>query len=306
MKVVLAIMVVGIHLRFLQDVSPYLSYLLCNGLFRIAVPIFLLVNGYYFFSVVERRAWREWFKRIICLYAVWMLVYLPFWLDFTPSIHSVIRFGHSVVFGYHHLWYLPGMLGAAGLVWIASGWSGRHMLMMCVSLFSLGLFLQYAGMANVFQGHVDRIIDKVWIYRNAVFLAFPFFGVGYLIARGRFEERVTVVHALAATLAGLALLLTESSLLFEHAPSRPLDVLASLALVCPAVFVLVKKSRFVGGGKSAALMASGVYFTHVLAIHLLGQTNVTDSLSRAAFVLLASLILAASLVPVNRKLKFVL
>ncbi|WP_426104712.1 acyltransferase family protein [Massilia sp. TSP1-1-2] len=102
LKIILALMVVGIHASFLTEWSAVASYLTVNGLFRIAVPIFLLINGYFFFQVVVAGTALKWLKRILILYLVWMAIYLPYWL---PDVHQnmisfVLRSGHTIVFGY--------------------------------------------------------------------------------------------------------------------------------------------------------------------------------------------------------------
>lgn len=56
LKLLMAIMVVALHANFLQEYSLLGSYLLVNGLFRVAVPIFLIINGFYFFNVLIQGA----------------------------------------------------------------------------------------------------------------------------------------------------------------------------------------------------------------------------------------------------------
>lgn len=54
LKFLLAFMVVSIHTGFLNDLNqPTIYYLTSEGLFRIAVPLFLLINGYYFYDVLN-------------------------------------------------------------------------------------------------------------------------------------------------------------------------------------------------------------------------------------------------------------
>jgi len=51
LKIVLAFFVVFLQIHFLKNSYPEVSYLLVNGLFRIAVPVFLLITGFYFFYI---------------------------------------------------------------------------------------------------------------------------------------------------------------------------------------------------------------------------------------------------------------
>ena len=79
LKVILALMVVGIHSGFLEDISALGRYLTVSGLFRMAVPIFFVINGFYFFSVPPEKI-SHWFKRVIQLYLFWTIVYIGYWL----------------------------------------------------------------------------------------------------------------------------------------------------------------------------------------------------------------------------------
>jgi surface polysaccharide O-acyltransferase-like enzyme len=306
-KLVLSIMVVGIHVRFLSDVDGQLSYLLCNGLFRVAVPIFFLINGFYFYSVAIKGTSRAWLARVAGLYAMWMLVYMPFWVDPAPSMHSVLKFGYHLLFGYHHLWYLPGMVGAAALVLLVCRLGTKLMLVLCVLSFALGVGIQYAAAMHVVQEPlVDKALSQVWVYRNALFFGFPFFGLGFLVAKENLCDRVSNWHALIAAVVGAVLLIAEVLRAYRITSAPPMDNLASLLLICPAAFVLVKKSALAGERKLFALMASGVYFSHVLILHLLERFELTGSILKGLLVVLLSLMLGATLVPLGRRFRYVL
>lgn len=49
LKLLMSFMVVGLHAGFLGDVDLLGEYLTVNGIFRLAVPTFLVINGFYFF-----------------------------------------------------------------------------------------------------------------------------------------------------------------------------------------------------------------------------------------------------------------
>ena len=48
MKVLLAFFIIFIHAGLFYDFDESLSYIFVNGVFRIAVPLFFIINGYYF------------------------------------------------------------------------------------------------------------------------------------------------------------------------------------------------------------------------------------------------------------------
>ena len=51
LKVFLAVCVVFLHGGWLYDINELVGYLHVNGLFRIAVPLFFIINGYYFYNI---------------------------------------------------------------------------------------------------------------------------------------------------------------------------------------------------------------------------------------------------------------
>ena len=56
-------MIVGLHAGFLKDVNEYVSFLTVEGLFRIAVPLFFIINGYFYHLYYERK-YIDFFKKL--------------------------------------------------------------------------------------------------------------------------------------------------------------------------------------------------------------------------------------------------
>ncbi len=54
-------------------------------------------------------------RRILALYLLWMTIYLPIYgPDLTGAGHAL----QTLVFGYFHLWFLPGLLVSAVMVMV--------------------------------------------------------------------------------------------------------------------------------------------------------------------------------------------
>jgi len=184
LKVVLAFMVVGIHAVFLADVTLTGSYLTVNGVFRIAVPIFLLISGFYFYPIVIQNKCLQWIKKVLFLYIFWMSFYSYFW--FRPSEVSLIELVKliEVIFtGYRHLWFLPSMLGAAFLVILLKKIPTRYMVLSILITFIGGVFIQYFGNYHISDNVViDKWFNYHWVHRSFLFFGFPFFSLGFLIS----------------------------------------------------------------------------------------------------------------------------
>lgn len=70
LKLILCFMVVAIHTGVGIASKNSTQYVLINGIFRIAVPIFYLISGYYFYSqVTNRDSLYAWTKKIAAIYA---------------------------------------------------------------------------------------------------------------------------------------------------------------------------------------------------------------------------------------------
>ncbi len=185
LKLILSIMVVGIHTHLFHEISPYLSYIFVNGIFRMAVPIFFIINGFYFYYSISKRGFYLWFKRMFLLYLVWMVVYLPYYFsEDISSINSLLYFLFKFCLGFHHLWYLIGSIGAACIIQIVKKHSDFFILGFAISMFLIGAALQYMHVYSHFDSIlVSSVIGSSNSFRNFVFFGFPMFGIGYCARR---------------------------------------------------------------------------------------------------------------------------
>jgi hypothetical protein len=112
-KVLLAIFVIGIHTSPLTEYSKPLSFLFNLGIFRIAVPTFFLINGYYSLSALSTsQTLKKYVIRVLILYIFWMTLYFPIYIythDF--STKNMIWGFIVLLYGYGHLWYLTALIG---------------------------------------------------------------------------------------------------------------------------------------------------------------------------------------------------
>lgn len=316
LKLVLALMVVGLHSVFLRETSPQVSYWLSNSVFRMAVPIFLVINGYYFFSVVHQSP-QAWFKRVLLLYVFWMLVYSYFWLgDWQWSVVGLAKQVKDVVLGYDHLWYLPAMLGAAAILYGVRGWSTGKLLFSALVLYTLGLVLQYAGNYHLASdGLLDRLLNTFWVYRNFLFFGFPFFTLGYVLRKLHLRHECGESIALfQMPLAALSMLTSVAWLCllgevvvnwYALPKAEGFDMLASLLWVCPLVFVLVCRCNVPGDSRQIANCATAIYFIHPLWIAFFTQFIPLGSLM-TLWVTLGSLVSAYVLIQLQRYWRFIL
>ena len=106
-KLLCCVLIVGSHcLPIFQNDT--LNYYYGQWFFRFCVPFFFIASGY-FFSKMKESAQKSYIKRIILIYAISTAIYAPLFIK--SSMLSICR---TVIFGYHHLWYLSAL--AIGLI----------------------------------------------------------------------------------------------------------------------------------------------------------------------------------------------
>ncbi len=98
-KLICCLLIVGMHIHPLLP-SPEINFYIQEYICRIAVPFFFLSTGY-FFSGMDDRKRKSYIKRLLIIYAVSSIIYLPCY--FTEGIGKIIYF---LLTAYNHLWYL--------------------------------------------------------------------------------------------------------------------------------------------------------------------------------------------------------
>jgi hypothetical protein len=258
-KVLLAVMVVGIHTAPFSGMSTGLDFFTRNGVFHLAVPLFFMVTGYYFISIDSFARFKKWFSHIVILYVFWMLVYLPFYMP-GYNLSAMQVSGYSlfitVVLGYFHLWYVAATIVAGLILYFMRGWKvGR--------LATIGLVLYSAGVALQYLAYYRYPSISFYKYQNFLFLALPFMMAGLAVAKSDLLaiKNKFVLYALAAGLLCFAVEILLASRV--TAADRGFDMYFSRFFIAPALFTLIIKSDLTYPRIDIALLPSVIYFTHI-------------------------------------------
>jgi surface polysaccharide O-acyltransferase-like enzyme len=268
LKIVLAMMVVGIHANPVKPFGHDAVLLTGQGLYRIAVPTFFVINGYFLHPVTMAGGTGRYVWRLVWLWAVWTALYLPGWwgLVHNPDHGMVVQ---SMLIGWWHLWYLLALALAAAMVALVRNWSLRAQLMAMAVTFGLSVTLIYAAA----MGHSLRpawfLADPVAMWRNGALMGFPFLMAGWLIRQTGFGTNWST--GTVATLAGLGVLgvLVETMAMDRLLPRGVShDVMLSLALACPALLLLALRFSRQSQSRNLGTYANGIYFLHVAFVIL--------------------------------------
>lgn len=186
LKLVLAIFVVGLHTQFLFDISQTAYFATTQGLFRIAVPIFLIISGYYFLNVNTLEKFKKWSIRILSLYAIWMIIYSPFWFSINKPLISIL----TLINGYYVLWYLIGTFISGFIVFLLRN-TGKNILIFTIAIsYLIGLTIQMIGNLHILPQFFDKIFNLNFVHRNALFMCLPFFLIGYCINKYSLDKKI--------------------------------------------------------------------------------------------------------------------
>ncbi|MHA2937658.1 acyltransferase family protein [Vibrio sp. RC27] len=309
LKLLMAFMIVGLHAGFLGEYTELGEYLTVNGIFRIAVPIFFIINGYYFYPVLLKKNQSSWLKRVCILYVFWMVFYSYFWFSIPDiSFSGLASFIMDFIIGYNHLWYVSGMLGSAIILLVLHKIKINFLIVSIFMTFICGVLIQYIGNYNILDSRfLNTIFNYDWAHRNMLLLSYPFFCIGYLINRYALHAIVSFRFALGFSVIGILALLGESYINYYHEDREGgIDNLVSLILVCPFIFILFIKSNIQGVNKSMALYASAIYFIHSLILSAFIKYTDFEATLLTLIVILISVFLSYFIIKANLKLKIML
>lgn len=306
----MAFMIVGLHAGFLSEFTKLGEYLTVNGIFRIAVPVFLIINGFYFYPLISKNKQMDWLKRVFILYLVWMLFYSYFWLPISSiSLNEITKLIKNIIIGYHHLWYISGMIGAAIILLFFHRFSSSTLLIITtIVLFLVGVFIQYLGNYHYFNGTIiDNVFNQNWAHRNAIFFAYPFFCIGYLIKKHRVYEKIPLRYAAIISAVGILFLLYESYFnYYQEGRDGGFDNYLSLLMVGPFIFITFIKINITGNSKEIALYSSAIYFIHSFILSLLTSLTEIEPTALTFIAILISGIASYFIIKINNKHGFIL
>jgi surface polysaccharide O-acyltransferase-like enzyme len=310
-KVLLAFVGIAGHARFLSEVDYTLYYLTSSGAFRVLVPMFLLISGYYMAPLLTQgpAVARTWLRRVAVMYGAWMVIYAPIWImardgGWDTPLNLVIK----VLTGHHHLWYMAGLLVAGALVFALIQQGLRFLMVLAVVLFGVGVALQHLGNYHVFAPHaIDGWLNQHWTHRNAFFLSFPMLLMGIALRQRPWLTNWSLTRLWSAALLGVALLIGESAWhMVQPGHEGVIDNFIAMWVACPLLFLALQRTPLNGPGKTWSIWASAIFFGHSLMLSLLRVWTDLAPTPLTLATAVASVILAAGLVHLHRRWSWLL
>ena len=272
-KVLMAILVVAIHtLQPYVMTWPVLFADFFNILMRVAVPFFFTVSGFLLCNKLRMKDYPEklyymqgWLFRIVRLYLVWTLIYLPyaiigFYKDDLGFIKSAAVYVRNVIFvGENYLswplWYLLAML-VAGLIYylilkLRSKYFVSILVILAVSLVGIGAMIDSGLIGNSWY------ITLFKSTRNGFFQGFPYMTIGFIISSVGYSHNKCLLI----------------SLLFIGVISQLSGVTVGSFITIYALFSIILSTNFYFISddicKKIRLVSVVIYFVHMIWVGVL-------------------------------------
>ncbi|MDH6309910.1 surface polysaccharide O-acyltransferase-like enzyme [Dysgonomonas sp. PFB1-18] len=304
-KLALIMLIISGH----SDISDYglFGWFFSDGFARVTVPLFLIVNGYYFADIAHDKAKvKKYLSRLLIIYVTWTVIYFPFVWYMTGGGKKLILI--NLFTGYYHLWYIASLIGAALLIYLTHKCNMKVMLITAYVLFLIGYVIQKIYLLDV------HIYMYPTIVRTFLFMGFPFMFAGYYIKKNNLEEKAffksTGMVVLAAVL--MVLLLVESTFVYyfklnEVNPAKD-EIYFVVPFLCPLLFLTVLKySKYeVGGDGYMSKMVSSIYFVHILAIFIITGSPYKAEIVMFPIYFFLSVLMSAVILELNKRFRIFL
>lgn len=167
-KLIMAILVIGIH------AEPFKTYPMLDRLFsllnRTCVPFFFVTSSYFYFK--GNKSPLDFVKRLLLLYIIWSIIYLPF--SKPLSAFHLLWFGNE-----HGLWYLWASVTGFIITYLLSKClKPKTILLIGFLVLMIGILKStwYPLIANIIR------LSNIFGERSGFFYGFPYFALGYYLA----------------------------------------------------------------------------------------------------------------------------
>ena len=305
-KIVLAIFVVGIHTSPLTEYSKPLSFIFNLGIFRLAVPTFFLINGYYAVAALStKESLKRYLSRIGTLYLLWMALYFPIYVfthDF--SAKNVVWGFITLLYGYGHLWYITALMGGMVLLYyLINRYSKKTVLFLAFFFYFIGSLVEIGqGYLSLGNQNIKTEILQLQMWKlNFIFFGFPFIAIGYYMKREMHQFKPRYFMLIALLLFSIELIISYKFLTHGR------NMLFSLIFLTPLILSYLLSLKWdVKDNKSRSnllqKLPNSIYYIHGLPNFFIAvlYTNINSSYKFIA-VSVISIIVGILLIKLNDK-----
>lgn len=301
-----------------------------NSLFRVSVPLFVMISGFFLFPVNdEKRFFQKRFSRVLVPFVVWCVLYaFYFYFQGTVTLNGAlmnilkipINFGTEV----GHLWFVYMLLGVYLFAPVISPWvqsASRRSLEVFLILWGLTLTIPYIHL------YFPEIWGESYWNRTPMFYYFSGF-IGYAVIAAyikRFLMRPAAMHSIVGVaLIVIGYFITASGFLLRLPVVHPVSTLEltwgfetiNVAMMATGVFLLFKNVQPTNGASAYWILirdlsrrSYGMYLAHIMILnaafglidkHLGSAAIKLPAIALVTFVSTYILVRALSLLPKSK------
>ncbi len=202
-RFIVSFLIVAIHISPFDKISPEFDFFFTRILGRIAVPLFLMITGYYILdkSLNDVKILKDYTKKILKIYFLCILLYLPIniYMRKFASINFIQIVKDILINGtLYHLWYFPALILG---IWITYFLIKKMSKKWCFSIISI-LYLigllgdSYYGLTSINNtlSSIYRFIFHIFEYtRNGLFYTPIFIYMGYVIKKYKIKNKCSLI-----------------------------------------------------------------------------------------------------------------
>lgn len=206
-KLVMAIFVVAIHTHPFENCPYELVFSIYNSFASLAVPFFFLTSGFFLASKFESplfhksnlKTIRSYLYKIIKLYLIWTLIYLPMTIynfidtgfSFTKSLAIFLRNFFLIGQQYNSwpLWYLLSTIYALfGILTLLKTFkfSKNQILLIAIIVYVISIGVSNLAEYSNELPHLVQFLKKTiksTIYTGRIFTGFFYISIGFVISK---------------------------------------------------------------------------------------------------------------------------
>lgn len=293
-RFIASLMIVAIHVYPFSSFSETFDFIVTRVLFRIAVPLFLMITGYYVLPKIlqDKKALIAYTKKILILYGFSIIIYFPLqFLNGSFTILSFFSILKMIVFTgtFYHLWYFPALiLGLWFIYYIIHFVPEKIVLSLLILFYIIGLFGDsYYGVIQgypIFSSFYDSIFLLTDYTRNGIFYVPIFLYLGYFFS---FSKRKISFHKNVLLFFTFFILMgLEGSFLYMGNISRHTSMYFFLPFTCYFLFACFqeceqKSNLFFRG------LSTSIYIWHpmiIAGVHFLTKVFIFSIFLSNSFV----------------------
>lgn len=206
-RFIVSFLIVAIHISPFAKISPEFDFFFTRILGRIAVPLFLMITGYYILdrALKDKQVLVDYTKKILKIYLLCILLYLPIniYMGSFKNIDIITILKDFFINGtLYHLWYFPALIVGVWITYYLVKKLGRKKaLIATILLYIIGVFGDsYYGITimNQITKNIYELIFNIFDYtRNGLFYVPIFICLGHIVKTDtRKNTKLNLLYAL--------------------------------------------------------------------------------------------------------------